>query len=101
MSSLPTMAAAVQQQQLTIPVFTSKEEMRAFTRKLKLDGKKVGFVPTMVCPGPWLAVVKAVSKGLAAVGMQCQPPWTPGWCQLQLRYCILCRGTCTKATCHW
>jgi hypothetical protein len=43
------MAAAVQQQALTIPVLTSKEEMRAFTRKQKMAGKTVGFVPTMVC----------------------------------------------------
>jgi hypothetical protein len=43
--------AAVQQQQqqpLTIPIITSKEEMRAFSRKQKLAGKTIGFVPTMV-----------------------------------------------------
>lgn len=41
--------AAVQQQQrpLTIPIITSKEEIRAFSRKQKLAGKTVGFVPTM------------------------------------------------------
>jgi pantothenate synthetase len=42
------MATAVQQQQLTIPVFTSKEEMRAFSRQQKRAGKTLGFVPTMV-----------------------------------------------------
>lgn len=47
--------AAVQQQPLTIPVLTSKEEMRAFSRKHKLDGKTIGFVPTMV-RRPWAAV---------------------------------------------
>jgi pantothenate synthetase len=31
-----------------IKVITSKEEMRAFTRALKREGKTVGFVPTMV-----------------------------------------------------
>jgi hypothetical protein len=34
--------------QVTIPVITSKEDMRAWTRQQKKDGKRVGFVPTMV-----------------------------------------------------
>jgi hypothetical protein len=37
-----------EQQQVTIPVITSKEEMRAFSRQQKLAGKTVAFVPTMV-----------------------------------------------------
>jgi hypothetical protein len=69
------MAAAVQQQQvLTVPVLTSKEEMRAFSRKQKMAGKIVGFVPTMVrgvLPQSWLPQSR---KGEVA---------TDGYCQLQ------------------
>lgn len=42
------MAAAAADVPLTIPVFTSKEEMRAWSRQQKREGKTVGFVPTMV-----------------------------------------------------
>lgn len=96
-SKVSTMATAMQQQQeLTIPVFTSKEEMRAFTRKQKLAGKTVGFVPTMVCHG----CPANAQRGLAAVGVLCGSHQCKG--RLQLCCCALpCRDTCTKATFHW
>jgi hypothetical protein len=46
-----------QQQQpsspVTLPVFASKEEMRAFSRQQRRAGKRLAFVPTMVRVGGW------------------------------------------------
>ncbi|KAF6258680.1 hypothetical protein COO60DRAFT_1517833 [Scenedesmus sp. NREL 46B-D3] len=36
-----------EKQQVTIPVITKKEDMRAFSRQQKLAGKTIAFVPTM------------------------------------------------------
>ena len=33
---------------VTIPVFSSKDDIRTFSRQHKREGKKVAFVPTMV-----------------------------------------------------
>ncbi len=30
-------------------VFVNKDDMRAFSRSMRADGKTVAFVPTMVC----------------------------------------------------
>ena len=36
------------EEQVTIPVFTDKDAIRAFSRQQKLAGRTVAFVPTMV-----------------------------------------------------
>jgi hypothetical protein len=48
---------------VSIPVFTSKEDMRAFSRSKKREGLKVALVPTMV--------------GTCSLDMT----WRPGMCR--------------------
>lgn len=45
---MTTPADTANGEQVTIPVFTQKADIRAFSRRQKLAGKTVAFVPTMV-----------------------------------------------------
>jgi hypothetical protein len=54
-----------EQQQVTIPVITSKEEMRKFSRQQKLAGKTVAFVPTMV------RLAAIIGQGTCCISCSC------------------------------